>query len=78
MSTEEFGDAAEVLAQTTADRLATTLEDIGLDVGREVPWLRGVLNIHGEPVVDLGRVPITTANRLIRVLSEAAERGITA
>jgi hypothetical protein len=68
---------ARRLAQDTADRMATTLEEVGFDVGREFPMLRSGLDIHGAPTVDLGRVSITVAERIISVLARAAEHGVT-
>jgi hypothetical protein len=68
---------ARRVAQDTADHVATALEDVGFDVGREFPMLRSGMNIHGSPTVDLGRVSITVADRIITVLKGAAERGVT-
>lgn len=63
-------------AQQAADQLALALEDVGFDVGRMFPMLRGV-NWGGIPAVDLGRVTDTVAVSLADLLSRVADRGIT-
>lgn len=67
----------EHLAQDAADHLATALEEVGFDVGREFTMLQGRLDLNRTPRVDVGRISVASAARLIRVLLEAAQRGIT-
>lgn len=80
MSTAEPSESsdAEPVAHAATDRLATALEEVGFDVGRDFPWLRGVLNIHNAPVVDIGRISTVVAARLAKTLSDAARQGIDA
>lgn len=63
-------------AQRSADRLALALEDIGFDVGQDFPRLRGGLDYHGAPVVEIGRVALGVADRLSALLRQAAPEGM--
>jgi len=63
------GSDPDVVAQWSADRLALALEDVGFDVGREFPMLRGRVDGDGLPVVEMGRVTATVAAQLATVLS---------
>jgi len=67
----------ERVAQAAADQLATALEEVGFDVGREFTMLQGRADLNRTPRVDVGRISTTSAARLVRVLTEAARRGIT-
>jgi hypothetical protein len=67
----------EAQAQRAADRLALALEDVGYDVGRAFPSLRGGVDRLGAPIVELGQVAEEVASGLSAVLSEAVRRGVT-
>ena len=75
MAGSERGRAAG--AQASADRLALALEDVGFDVGQEFSALHDTIGRHGLAVVRLGDIGPATADRLVLVLSRAAESGIT-
>ena len=64
-------------AQRAADRLALALEEVGFDVGRVFPSLRGMLDHHDAPTVELGRIDASQAGHLSDVLMRAAQSGIT-
>ena len=70
-------DEADALAVRAADRLAVALEDVGFDVGRAFPLLRGGLDRDGAAVVELGRVGVDTAIQLADVLTRAAQADVT-
>jgi hypothetical protein len=78
MTTPEPHDRAdaEATAQRSADRLAVALEDVGFDVGRAFPTLRGAVDRDGAPVVEFGRISHATASDLTGVLVQAARQGI--
>lgn len=63
-------------AGMSADLLASALENVGFDVGREFVMLRSAVDYRARPAVDLGQIPELTAQRLTIVLSRAAEAGI--
>lgn len=63
----------ETIAQRSADRLASALEEAGFDVGVAFPGLQGILDRTGAPVVELGRVTASDANRLAATLLVAGE-----
>jgi hypothetical protein len=65
------------LAQLSADRLALALEEVGFDVGRAFPMLGGVLDKHGRPSVELGRLTAIVADQLSTVLSQAVQWGVS-
>jgi hypothetical protein len=67
---------SEAAAQRAADLLALALEEVGFDVGRAFPLLRGSAGVEGAPVVDLGRITEAVASDLALVLREAANSGI--
>jgi hypothetical protein len=71
------GTRPERLAQDAADHLATALEEVGFDVGREFTMLQGRVDLDRTPRVDVGRISTASAARLVSVLVEAAQRGIT-
>ncbi|MEV4535393.1 hypothetical protein AB0J82_16335 [Asanoa sp. NPDC049518] len=75
MASSDRGEAAG--AQTSVDRLAIALEDVGFDVGQEFSELHDTIGRHGIAVVRLGDIGPATADRLALVLSRAAERGIS-
>jgi hypothetical protein len=68
---------AEAVAQQAADMLALALEDVGFDVGRAFPGLRGALGHDGSARVDVGRVLASTALDLAGLLNRASLHGIT-
>ena len=68
---------ADAVAQHAADLLALALEDVGFDVGRAFPGLRGALGVDGSARVDVGRVVAATARALAALLTRASVRGIT-
>ena len=68
--------ATEAEAQQSADRLALALEDVGFDVGQDFPSLHDGTGRLGSPVVRLGDVRPSTADRLACLLSRAAAHGI--
>jgi hypothetical protein len=78
-STAEPSDHEKILsaANERCDAVATALEDVGFDVGREFPLLHGVVDPDLEPAIDLGRIKPEVAVRLIVVLTLAEARGIT-
>lgn len=78
MAIEEHPSSPKRAAHRMADRLALALEAAGFDVGREFPMLSGTLDSQGTPIVGVGEVGETTANRLSAVLSDAARLGVTA
>lgn len=65
------------VAQRAADGLALALEDVGFDVGRVFPALRGNVESGGTPTVELGRITAEVAAQLTAVLSDAARHGVT-
>jgi hypothetical protein len=71
------GRSPEQVASDAADRLASALEEVGFDVGREFTMLQGQVGMGGEPLVELGCISTAAALRLIRVLAESARRGVT-
>lgn len=76
MADQGVSGRAESVAQRSADSLAIALEDVGFDVGRAFPSLRGHVGIDGAPLVDLGSVAEAVASGLSSVLAEAARRGV--
>ena len=50
-------------ARSAADRLALALEDAGFDVGQDFPALQDTIGRRGAPVVRLGDVQPSIANR---------------
>jgi hypothetical protein len=71
------GSRPERVAQAAADQLATALEEVGFDVGREFTMLQGRTDLSRAPRVDVGRISIISAARLVSILTEAAQRGMT-
>jgi hypothetical protein len=66
----------ERTARNAADQLATALEEVGFDVGREFSGLRSALNLGNRPAVDVGRITAESAFTLARILTEAAGHGV--
>ena len=67
------GDSSpERTARDAADRLATALEEVGFDVGREFSGLQSTINLGNRPAVDVGRITAESAVDLARILTEAA------
>lgn len=63
-------------AQSSADRLALALEEVGFDVGRAFPMLSDGTGRDGAPVVELGRVTVDVAAQLSQLLTRAVGRGV--
>ena len=66
----------ERAARQAADQLATALEEVGFDVGREFSGLQSALNLGNKPAVDVGRITSESAVTLARILTEAAGHGV--
>ncbi len=61
-------------ARSAADRLALALEEAGFDVGQEFPGLCDRIGLQGVPVVWLGDVLPSVADRLTAVVSLGSTR----
>ncbi|GAB7040205.1 MULTISPECIES: hypothetical protein [Catenuloplanes] len=64
----------EAAAQAT-DRLATSLEEAGFDVGRDFPDLAAIMTLGYGPPVRVGRISIDTAARLCDLLARVQPAG---
>jgi hypothetical protein len=64
----------EAEAHSAADRLALALEDAGFDVGQEFPSLSEAIGRRGAPVVRLGDISVSVAERLAAVISLGSTR----
>jgi hypothetical protein len=60
--------ASEGDARSSVDRLALALEDAGFDVGQEFPALHDAIGYQGQPVVRIGDVVPSVADRLATAL----------
>lgn len=72
----EQDTSAEARAQQSADGLALALEDVGFDVGRSFPMLRGWVDREGAALIELGCVTELVATQLTGVLLRAAQLGV--
>ncbi|MDR7279128.1 hypothetical protein [Catenuloplanes atrovinosus] len=63
------GDGPDEVAQRATDRLATSLEAVGFDVGEDFPQLSSVSTFGYGPPVRVGRISTETASRLCDVLA---------
>ncbi len=73
------GNGPDEAAQQATDRLATSLEEVGFDVGQDFPQLSAVSTFGYGPPVRVGRISAETASRLCDVLARVppAEQAAT-
>jgi hypothetical protein len=65
--------ASEDDARRSVDRLALALEDAGFDVGQEFPALHDAIGSQGQPVVRIGDVVPSVADRLAAALIDGSQ-----